>query len=116
MIRGQENGEPMAKKGIKIISDAPGDGPVLTKGVRVRVKYDIQLTKGEFLAKDQESVWVVGDREVVAGFRYGLDGMRIGGTRSFRASPHLCYREVGASTVPKSAVLIFTIKNLQLEP
>ena len=106
----------MAKKGIKIISEIPGSGPVLAKGLRVRVKYDIQLTKGDFLARDQESVWVIGDREVVAGFRYGLDGMRIGGTRTFRASPHLCYREVGAGKVPKNAVLLFTIKCLQLEP
>lgn len=105
----------MSKKGIKILSDESGSGPELAKGDHVRVKYDIQLTRGEFLAKDQESTWVVGSREVVAGFRYGLDGMRIGGTRTFRAAPHLCYREIGAGTVPKNAVLIFTIKNLALE-
>jgi FKBP-type peptidyl-prolyl cis-trans isomerase len=105
----------MLKKGIKVISDNPGSGPELRKGDRVRVRYDIQLSRGDYLAKDQESDWVVGDREMVAGFRYGLDGMRIGGTRAFRASPHLCYGDSGTGVVPKNAVLIVTIKKLDLE-
>jgi FKBP-type peptidyl-prolyl cis-trans isomerase len=105
----------MPKRGIKILSETVGSGPELKKGDRVRVKCDIQLSRGEYLAKDQEDAWVVGDREMIAGFRYGLDGMRIGGTRTFRAAPHLCYAEGGAAGVPKSAVLIFTIKSLEMD-
>jgi FKBP-type peptidyl-prolyl cis-trans isomerase len=88
----------------------------LKKGDRVRAKYDIQLSKGDFLAQDQESVFVIGDREMVAGFRYGLEGMRAGGVRKFRASPHLCYRDLELEKIPKNAVLIFDIKVLEILP
>lgn len=87
----------MPRSGIKIIAETPGTGRELKKGDRVRLRYDIQLNRGDFLAKDQEAVWTVGDRNIVAGFRYGMEGMRAGGTRRFRASPHLCYRDAEVS-------------------
>ena len=104
----------MPKSGIKIIFDAPGTGPELKKGDRVMLRYDIQLNHGDFLVKDQVVVWVVGDRNFVAGFRYGLEGIRSGGTRRFRASPHLCYRDAEVAGIPKNAVLICDIKQVQL--
>jgi FKBP-type peptidyl-prolyl cis-trans isomerase len=51
---------------------------------------------------------------MVAGFRYGLEGMRAGGTRKFRASPHLCYRDLELERIPKNAVLIFNVKKLEV--
>jgi FKBP-type peptidyl-prolyl cis-trans isomerase len=104
----------MPKPGIKIVSDTPGTGPELKKGDRVRLKYDIQLNRGDFLAKDQETELTVGDRNFVAGLRYGLQGMRTGGTRKFRAGPNLCYRDQELASIPKNAVLIFDIKNVKI--
>ncbi len=104
----------MAKSGIKIISDVPGTGPELKKGDRVRLIYDIHLNRGESLAQDQEAIWTVGERHYVAGFLYGLEGMRPGGTRKFRAGPHLCYRDTEIANVPKNAVLICDIKLVEL--
>jgi FKBP-type peptidyl-prolyl cis-trans isomerase len=80
----------MPKSVIKIVAETPGTGPELKKDHRVRVRYDIQLNGGEFLVRDQETVFIVGDRGFIAGFRYALEGMRAGGTRRFKASPHLC--------------------------
>jgi len=104
----------MPKSGIKILSDTPGTGPEPKKGDRVRLRYDIQFNRGDFLAKDQEAIWTVGDRNFVAGFRYGLDGIRAGGTRRFRASPHLCYRDAEVAGIPKNAVLICDIKHVEI--
>ena len=104
----------MPKAGIKIISDTPGTGPELTKGDRVRLRYDIALNRGDILARDQEAIWTVGDRNFVAGFRYGLEGMRVGGTRRFKASPHLCYRDTDMDKIPKNAVLVCDIKQVEL--
>ena len=39
----------MPKSGIKIIEETPGDGPELKKGDKVRLRYDIQLNRGDFL-------------------------------------------------------------------
>src|ERR1044071_4032547 len=104
----------MPKSGIKILAETPGTGPELKKGDRVRLRYDIQLNRGDFLARDRDEIWTVGDREAVAGFRYGLEGMRAGGSRRFRASPHLCYRDEELASMPKNAVLIFDIKHVEI--
>jgi hypothetical protein len=66
------------------------------------------------IMQDAEFMVTIGDRKYIASLRYGLEGMRVGGTRRFRASPHLCYRDLDIRTVPKNAVLVFTIKSLQL--
>jgi FKBP-type peptidyl-prolyl cis-trans isomerase len=66
------------------------------------------------LARNQEGLFVIGDKEMVAGFRYGLEGMRAGGTRKFRASPHLCYRDLELEKIPINAVLIFNVKKLEV--
>jgi FK506-binding nuclear protein len=104
----------MPRSGIRIVSETLGSGPELKKGARVRLRYDIQLNRGDLLVKDQEAVWTVGDRNFVAGFRYGLEGMRAGGTRRFRASPHLCYRDAEVAGIPKNAVLVCDIKHVEV--
>ena len=104
----------MPKSGIKVVSETPGTGAEIKKGDRVRVTYDVQLNRGDYLAQDQETTFTVGDRELVAGFRYGIEGMRVGGARRFRASPHLCYRAQELERIPKNALLVFDIKNVEL--
>jgi hypothetical protein len=49
----------MPKSGIKIVSETPGTGPELKKGDRVRLRYDIQLNHGDFLARDRDEIWTV---------------------------------------------------------
>jgi FKBP-type peptidyl-prolyl cis-trans isomerase len=104
----------MPKSGIKVLEDSPGSGAPIQKGDRVKVCYDIALNRGDILFENQEAVWTVGDRNFVAGFRYGLEGMRVGGVRKFKASPHLCYRDEEVAGIPKEAVLVVTIKKLEL--
>lgn len=104
----------MPKSGIRIIEETLGTGPELKKGDRVLIRYDIQLNRGDYLARDQESEWIVGDRNFVAGFRYGIEGLRVGGMRRFRASPHLCYRDAECGSIPKNAVLIIHIKQVEI--
>ena len=50
---------------------------------------------------------VLGRREAVAGVEHGLLGMKVGGYRKFRISPHLAYRDKGIpGLIPPDAVLI----------
>ena len=105
----------MTKSGIKILADTPGSGSELNKGDRVRLRYDVMLSRGDMLSPDQETILTIGDRHTIAGLNYGLEGMRAGGTRQFKASPHLCYGDEGvAGMIPKNAVLIFNIKHLEI--
>lgn len=46
----------MAKSGIKILEESPGDGPELKTGDRVRLRYDIQLNRGDYIVRDQEMI------------------------------------------------------------
>ena len=104
----------MPKSGIKILEEIRGSGREIQKGDRINLLYDVALNQGDVLFHDQKASWTVGDRNFVAGFRYGLEGMRFGGIRKFKASPHLCYRDEDISGVPKNAVLVITIKTLEL--
>jgi len=104
----------MPKPGIKIVCETLGSGPAVKKGDRVRVLWDASLNRGETVWLNQETVLTIGDRNTIAGFNYGLEGMRTGGSRRFRASPHLCYRDAQVGKIPPNAVLIFDIKQVEL--
>jgi hypothetical protein len=53
---------------------------------------------------------VLGSREAIAGVEYALLGMRKGGYRKVRVSPHLAFREEGLpELVPAGAVLIIEL-------
>ena len=44
---------------------------------------------------------------LISGLCYGMEGMRIGGTRRLKISPHLAYGERGIpGVIPPNAVLI----------
>jgi hypothetical protein len=55
------------------------------------------------------------DREdLINGLFYGCEGMRVGGTRKLKISPHLAYGENGVSeSVPPNAVLVAEIAFLE---
>ncbi len=53
---------------------------------------------------------VLGRRETMAGVEHALMGMKIGGYRKVRISPHLAYRDKGIpGLIPPNAVLICEI-------
>ena len=56
------------------------------------------------------------DREFMfPGLFYGVQGMRIGGTRKLRIAPHLAYGETGVSdTIPPNALLMVEVQILEL--
>jgi len=53
---------------------------------------------------------------VVAGLSRGVIGMRVGGVRRLRVSPHLGYRNRSVQEVPPNAVLTFEVELLSVSP
>ena len=52
----------------------------------------------------------LGRREAIAGVEYALEGMKEGGYRKVKVSPHLAYRDQGRpGRVPANAVVTFDI-------
>lgn len=57
----------------------------------------------------------LGRRESIAGLRYGIPGMRVGGTREIVISPHLAYGEVGIpGRIPANALLRCEVELLEI--
>ena len=105
----------MSKAGIKIIEETVGSGPMVTKTDRVQLVFDMQLSGGDYLIQATSQKIDLSRRDIIAGLRYGVEGMREGGTRKFKASPHLCYRDDGvADRIPKNAALVITIKAVKI--
>lgn len=102
------------KKGIKIIQETIGDGPIIEKGNKINIAYTLSLSKGDVIQNNYVTEIVLGDRNIIAGLNYGIEGMRVNGIRKFKVSPHLAYRDKGTDKVPPNAVLIYDVKILNI--
>ena len=113
--------------GVKLLDDREGEGQPAQKGDRVTYNVRLFLNKGEEVplnASQAEHLpkeilriegnvtfvdhqTVLGSRQTMAGIEHALMGMKAGGYRKVRISPHLAYREKGLSNlIPPQAVLI----------
>lgn len=94
-----------------------GEGAIANRGCVVEVEYSLSLNRGDTVQENQRYSFQLGGRRVIAGLDYGVEGMRTGGTRRIRVSPHLAYGETGVpDTIPKNAVLEFKVSLLNVEP
>lgn len=119
------------RSGIKLLSDTPGSGAEIERGRVYLVHLKMWLNRGDPVKWKAPSGFVDRarleddgetliadlriDREnLVNGLFYGMQGMRIGGTRRLRVSPHLAYGEGGIpGVVPANAVLDVEIRVLE---
>jgi len=116
--------------GLKLLEEREGEGTPANKGDRVVYNTRIFLNQGdevslnakqaEHLPKEMVRVeggvtfidhsLVLGRRQVIAGVAHALMGMKVGGYRKVRVSPHLAYRDKGIQDlIPPDAVLICEI-------
>jgi FKBP-type peptidyl-prolyl cis-trans isomerase len=116
--------------GLKLLEEREGTGAPAKKGDRVVYNSRLFLNKGdevplnakqvEYLPKDMIRVegdvalvnhkTLLGSRQTMAGVEHALMGMKVGGYRKVRVSPHLAYRDTGIpDLIPPNAVLICEI-------
>lgn len=116
--------------GLKLLNEREGDGRAAEKGDRVTFNMRLFLNRGdevplnekqaEHLPKEMirvengvtliDRTVTLGRREVFAGVEHALVGMKVGGYRKVRVSPHLAYRDKGIpDLIPPDAVLIAEI-------
>jgi FKBP-type peptidyl-prolyl cis-trans isomerase len=116
--------------GLKLLDEREGAGTPAKKGDRVVYNTRIFLNQGDEvplndlqakqLPKEMVRVEagvtfidhtiVLGRRQAIAGVDLALMGMKIGGYRKVRMSPHLAYRDKGIpDLIPPHAVLICEI-------
>jgi FKBP-type peptidyl-prolyl cis-trans isomerase len=116
--------------GLKLLEEQEGVGLPASKSDRVVFNMRLFLNKGEEVPLNEtqakhlpkeiirvvdgvtviDRTIVLGHREAIAGIEHALMGMKIGGYRKVRISPHLAYRDKGIlDLIPPDAVLICEI-------
>jgi FKBP-type peptidyl-prolyl cis-trans isomerase len=70
------------QRGVTIEDIEFGDGIAVKRGDEVRVSYNLSLRRGDLVESVRDFTFKVGERRVIAGLEYGVEGMRVGGTRT----------------------------------
>jgi FKBP-type peptidyl-prolyl cis-trans isomerase len=106
----------MLRSGIKLLSETKGTGEPIKKGDTVKVRLNGWLSQGQQIQENHLCQVVVGSRGVIPGIDYSIEGMRRGGRRKVKISPHLGYREAGVENlIPSNAVLVYEIEILEVK-
>jgi hypothetical protein len=109
--------------GVEVLEEQAGTGAVVERKKRYRVRLRMWLNKGDPISLASPSGLAASDvveedgallttvemhrGRTVPGFFYGIEGMRIGGTRKVRIPPNLAYGDRGIpDRIPPNAVLI----------
>ena len=119
--------------GLKILEEIDGQGPGAVKGDNVTYNIKIFLNRGEEVPLNQQQVerlpermndiirhengykfidhkTRLGERGPIAAIEYSLYGMKAGGYKKIKTSPHLAYREKGIpGLIPGDSALTIEI-------
>jgi hypothetical protein len=115
------------RSGLVLLSDLPGTGPEVRRQHNYRIRLRLWLHGGDPVRwklawgrvdaahlEDDGATLVtevrIDRRSLFNGLFYGIDGMRVGGTRRLEVAPHLAYGERGVpGTIPPGALLVAEI-------
>src|SRR5262245_45928608 len=130
----ERRGQPLRQRlrsGLTLLTDLPGSGDVIRRQQKYRIRLRLRLNKGEpvrwqnpwgtvgatWLHDNGETLITevrIDRRSLVSGLFYGVEGMRVGGTRRLEIAPHLGYGERGVpGVIPANAVLTAEITILE---
>jgi len=105
--------------GLQIEEIKVGTGETASAGQFVSVHYTGWLTNGTKFDssrdRDEAFEFPLGERNVIAGWDEGVQGMRIGGIRKLTIPPQLGYGARGAGgVIPPNATLVFEVELLDI--
>jgi FKBP-type peptidyl-prolyl cis-trans isomerase FkpA len=108
-----------SETGLQIEDISVGTGATATAGQDVTVHYTGWLTNGTKFdsSKDRNDPFrfPLGQRNVIAGWDEGVQGMQVGGVRKLTIPPELGYGARGAGgVIPPNATLVFEVELLDI--
>lgn len=117
--------------GLEILENREGTGPIAKSGQTIIYNVRIFLNHGdevlinaaqakqgmpnERIRRENDQIFIdhvstLGKRQAIAGIEKALLGMKVGGFRKVRVSPHLVYRDRGVpGLIPPDAVLNISV-------
>jgi len=127
-------GKPLRQRlrsGLHLLADMPGKGDLVRRQHNYRIRLRLWLNRGE--AVRWQMAWGpagvarlddngetliteirIDRRSLVNGLFYGVEGMRIGGTRRLEIAPHLAYGDRGVpGIIPAGAMLTAEVTILE---
>ena len=130
----ERKGQPLRQRlrsGLTLLEDIPGAGEEVRRQHQYRIRLRLWLNKGE--AVRWQTAWGpvgaatlddngetlttevrIDRRSLANGMFYGVEGMRVGGTRRLEIAPHLAYGDRGVpGVIPPGALLIAEITILE---
>jgi hypothetical protein len=133
----ERKGRPLRRRlrsGLTLLEDFPGEGEPVLRQHNYRIRLRLWLNNGE--AVRWQSAWGpvgvarlddkgetlitearIDRRSLVNGLFYGVDGMRVGGTRQLEIAPHLAYGDRGVpGVIAAGAVLTAEVTILEGMP
>ena len=130
-------GEPLRQRlrsGLTLMLDVPGDGEPVKRRQRYRIRLRLWMHRGESVRwttawgsvdaarlEDEGETLItavrVDRRALISGLFYGMDGMRVGGTRRLEIAPHLAYADKGVpGVIPPGALVVAEVTVLEGVP
>jgi hypothetical protein len=122
----ERKGQPLRRRlrsGLTLLVDIPGTGEPVLRQHNYRIRLRLWLNKGEPVRwqtawgpvgaarLDDDGKTLITEvridrRSLVNGLFYGVEGMRVGGTRRLEIAPHLAYGDRGVpGVIPAGAVI-----------
>jgi FKBP-type peptidyl-prolyl cis-trans isomerase len=91
-----------------------GTGPDAREGRAVSVHYVGKLADGSVFddshPRGQPLTFIVGDKNIIAGWNKGIVGMKTGGVRKLVVPPHLGYGDTAQAKIPAGSTLYFELE------
>jgi hypothetical protein len=130
----RREGRPVGERlrsGLTLLADVPGTGDLVRRQHNYMIRLRLWLHRGDAVRwptpwgpagiarlEDDGTTLVTEVRvnrgQLMNGLFYGMDGMRVGGTRRLEIAPHLAYAERGVpGAIPENALLTAEITILE---
>ena len=105
----------MAATDLQIEKLVTGNGPAAQKGRPVTVHYTGRFTDGRkfdsSVDRKEPFVFVLGERQVIAGWDIGVSTMCVGDKVKLTIPPHLAYGRAGyPGAIPPDSTLVFEVE------